>query len=73
MYDGFKISMVVKDDDLMKHIDASARFAKGDSIKVELEITQRFNPSYMAYENKFYRIVKFKEHIKAPWQPRMFG
>lgn len=71
MYNGFKISIVVKDDDLMKHIDSGARFAKGDSIKVKLEIVQKYNPNYMAYENKSYRIVEFKEHIKAPTQSKI--
>lgn len=71
MYNGFKISIVVKDDDLMKHIDSGARFAKGDSIKVKLEIVQKYNPNYMAYENKSYRIVEFKEHIKSPTQSKI--
>lgn len=74
MYNGFKISVIVKDDDLMKHIDNGARFAKGDSIKVRLEIIQKYNDQYMAYENKSYRITEFIEHIKAPIQSKItFG
>lgn len=70
IYNGFKISIVVKDDDLMKLIDSGARFAKGDSIKVKLEILQRYNPDYNAYENKGYRIIEFVDHIKAPTQSK---
>lgn len=70
IYNGFKISILVKDDELMKLIDAGARFAKGDSIKVKLEILQRYNPSYNAYENKSYRILEFIDHIKAPTQSK---
>lgn len=71
LYNGFKISIVVKDDALMKLIDGGARFAKGDSIKVKLEILQRFNTDYNAYENKGYRIIEFVEHILAPTQSKM--
>lgn len=70
IYNGFKISIVVKDDDIMKLIDAGARFAKGDSIKVKLEILQKYNPDYNAYENKGYRILEFIDHIKAPTQSK---
>lgn len=70
IFNGFKISILVKDDELMKIIDAGARFAKGDSIKVKLEILQRYNRSYNAYENKSYRILEFIDHIKAPTQSK---
>ena len=63
LYNGFKIPMIVKDDILMKIIDDGERFGKGDCIRVDLQINQKFNPEYNSYENKSYRIVKFKEHI----------
>lgn len=34
MYNGFKISMIVKDDALMQKINEGERFGKGDAIKV---------------------------------------
>ena len=37
IYNGFKISITVKDDELMRHIDGGARFAKGDYINVKLK------------------------------------
>lgn len=63
MYNGFKISMIVKDDALMQKIDEGERFGKGDAIKVKLRRVQRYNKEYRAYENKSYRIVEFIEHI----------
>lgn len=72
MYNGFKISMIVKDGALMQKIDEGERFGKGDAIKVKLRRVQKYNKDYRAYENKSYRIVEFIEHI-VPQQPlRMF-
>jgi len=72
IYNGFKIGMVVKDDALMRRIDEGDRFGKGDAIKVRMRITQRYNPTYKAYENKSYKIVEFLEHINAPSQKKLF-
>lgn len=74
LYNGFKISLVVKDDALMKHIDNGARFAKGDAIKVKMKIVKRYNAEYNAYENKGYKILEFMEHIVAqrPNQGKLF-
>lgn len=63
VYNGFKISMVVKDDALMQEIDNGARFGKGDSIRVKMKILKKYNPDYNVYENKSYKIVEFYEHI----------
>jgi hypothetical protein len=68
LYNGFKIPLTVKDDALMKIINDGARFGKGDSIRVDLQINQKYVPEYNGYENKSYRIVSFKEHILAPKQ-----
>lgn len=68
MYNGFKISMIVKDDALMQKIDEGERFGKGDAIKVKLRRVQKYNKEYRAYENKSYRIVEFIEHI-IPQKP----
>lgn len=73
MYNGFKISMTVKDDALMQKIDEGERFGKGDAIKVRLRRMQRYNKEYRAYENKSYRIVEFIDHI-IPQKPLpLFG
>lgn len=72
MFSGFKISVRVKDNVLMDLIDRGERFGKGDSIEVELEIVQRYNPSYRAYENRTYRILKFYKHNEAPEELNLF-
>lgn len=63
MYDGFKISVRVKDDALMQRIDNGERFGKGDAIKVKLRIVQKYNKNYNTYENKSYKIIAFYKHI----------
>lgn len=72
IYKGFKISIAVKDNELMRHIDNGARFAKGDHIRVRLEIMQKFNPDFKVYENKNFKILEFMEHIQSPGQGDMF-
>lgn len=72
LYNGFKISMTVKDDALMKKIDEGERFGKGDAINVQLKIVKRYNPTYKAYENKSYKILAFLDHIEAPKQEKLF-
>lgn len=68
MYNGFKISMIVKDDALMQKINEGERFGKGDAIKVKLRRVQRYNKDYRTYENKSYKIIEFYEHI-IPQKP----
>ncbi len=63
IYNGFKIGIVVKDDILMQKIDEGERFGKGDSIRVKMKITKKFNPEFNVYENKSYKIVEFYEHV----------
>jgi hypothetical protein len=72
LYNGNKISLPVKDENLQKKIDAGDSFAKGDALKVSLEISQRFNIEYNSYENISYHILEFKEHIHRPIQGKLF-
>lgn len=63
IYNGFSISMFVKDDALMNQIDNGARFGKGDAIRVKMKIVQKYIPEFNTYQNKSYRIEEFYEHI----------
>lgn len=73
IYNGIKLpAMDMKDAGLKKDIDNGMPFSKGDAIRVKLEITKEFNPSYNAYENKKYRILEVLEHIKRPQQSSLF-
>ena len=71
IYNSNKIGFVVKNTDLIKYTDEGARFAKGDHIRVKLEILQVYNEQYRAFENKSYKIIDFYEHIKSPEQGRI--
>lgn len=72
MFKGFKIPIRIKEGPLMELIDKGARFGKGDSIEVVLEIVQRYNPNYKAYENVRYKIKEFKKHIPCPKDGDLF-
>ena len=72
LYNGMRIpAMSMKDANLQEQIDKGLRFAKGDSIRVKLEITKEYNPALNAYENKKYRILEVLEHIKSPYQSNL--
>jgi hypothetical protein len=63
LYAGNKISAYIVDETFYERIDKGEKFSKGDSLEVELEITQELDPSINAYENKSYRILKVYHHI----------
>lgn len=67
LYNGIKLpAMSMKDTNLQSRIDAGLPFAKGDLIRVQLEITKEFDKSLNAYVNKKYRILEVLEHISRP-------
>lgn len=72
MYNGFTISMNVRNEALMKKIDEGERFGKGDLIHVKMKVNKRYNPKYRAYENKSFMIIEFLGHITAPKQQDLF-
>lgn len=72
LYNGFPISMMVKDDVLMKVIDQGARFGKGDTLHVKLKINQRYDDAMLGFVNVSYRIEEFYEHIPVPKQQDLF-
>ena len=72
MFNGARISMNVKDDALMKQIDAGERFGKGDRIRVKLRVVQTFFPEIQAFKDTSFRIVEFYEHVPAARQTELF-
>jgi len=72
MYDGHKILANIKDEIFFEHIDKGEAFAKGDTLKVEMEITQHYNDLAQAYGNHSYKVVKIIEHTKRPEQGKIF-
>lgn len=61
---GNKISANIFDEDFFKAIDSGESFAKGDQLKVDLQITQVLDESIGIYVNQSYAVVKVYEHIK---------
>lgn len=72
LYNGFTISMMVKDDALMQVIDEGARFGKGDTLHVKLKINQRYDEQMRGFVNISYRIEEFYEHIPVLKQGTLF-
>lgn len=71
VYNGFPISMYVKDDALTKAINKGERFGKGDALRVRLRIIQKYNEDFHTYVNYSYSIKEVFEHIKAPAQSKL--
>lgn len=68
VFRGIKISAFIKDDGFFRQIDKGEKFAKGDSLEVELEIRQVFDESVNAFFNDSYTITKVLKHIPRPPQ-----
>jgi hypothetical protein len=71
IYNGFPISITVKDDALMDAIDKGERFGKGDALHVKLKIVQKYDDNFNTYVNSSYKILEFYQHIDAPKQSRL--
>lgn len=62
-YKGNKISAYVTDDSFFSTVDSGEEFAKGDTLIVELQIEQVFDPSVNTYVNRNYQVLTVKEYI----------
>lgn len=67
-YSGNKISANIVDNEFYKKIDKGEPFAKGDALKVELQINQIFDEGVGIYINHSYQINKVIEHIPRSQQ-----
>jgi hypothetical protein len=65
IYRGNKINAKILDDEFYDKVDKGEKFSKGDSLEVELEITQYYEESVNVFLNKNYTITKVHRH-----QPR---
>jgi hypothetical protein len=63
-YEGYKIQANIIDEQFIARINRGERFAKGDALEVEIEITQRYDPTVDAFINKVYKINKFIRSIR---------
>ncbi len=63
VYDGNKISALIRDPDFFQQIDAGEKFAKGDELVVDIKIYQIYDQSIDGYVNQDYEITKVHSHI----------
>jgi hypothetical protein len=65
VYQGNKITAKIKDEAFYQLIDNRERFAKGDELVVEMEISQRWDESVRTYLNSSYLITRVDRHINV--------
>jgi len=63
VYQGNNISANITDADFFQQIDNGERFAKGDQLQADLEITQIYDEALRVYLNKSYTLTKVVKHI----------
>lgn len=63
-YKGNRISASIADENFFKMIDGGEPFAKGDQLRVDLQINQVLDESVGVYVNQSYQVIKVNEHIK---------
>jgi len=62
-FKGNKISAKISDPNFHELINKGERFAKGDTLEVELQITQKWEESVNTFINKSYQVNSIKRHI----------
>ncbi len=67
-YRGNKISAKMRDPNFQKTIDNGESFAKGDTLEVELQTTQKWDSSVNTFINKSYQVNKIIRHINREEQ-----
>ncbi|MDB5188924.1 MAG: hypothetical protein JWM92_522 [Candidatus Nomurabacteria bacterium] len=70
-YKGNRISANITDEDFFKMIDGGESFAKGDLLRVDLQINQSMDESVGIYVNQSYQVLKVHEHIKRLEQAQL--
>jgi hypothetical protein len=61
---GYKITAKIKDPNFYASINRGEQFAKGDTLKVELQINQKWEEGVNTFVNKSYQINKIEKHLK---------
>jgi len=62
IYRGNKINAKILDEMFYDKVDKGEKFSKGDSLEVDLEITQYFEESVNVFLNRSYTITKVHQH-----------
>ncbi len=74
IYKEQKLSAKMKDESLIDIINEGEKFAKGDYLLVDLEITKFYDKEMKTYliTPSSYKIIKYKKHIKIDEQKKLF-
>ena len=75
VFEGQKLSAKMNDQDIIKIIDEGEEFSKGDMMLVDLEITKFYDIDLGVYmiTKDSYKIINYKQHIKAAKQGKLFN
>lgn len=71
-YHNTKIPIKLSDDNLHKAIENGMTFKKGDALKVELEITSKWDEEDKIYYDYKYKILRIIDTIHSPTQQEIF-
>lgn len=69
VYQGNRIAVTMSDESFLSRIDRGERFAKGDTLEVELQIDQVLDLNINTYINKGYQVVRVFNHVPRAEQP----
>lgn len=74
VFDGQKLSAKMEDEAMINIIDQGEEFAKGDFMRVDLEVTKFYDKDLDTHliTKDSYKILKYIEHIKSPKQGKLF-
>lgn len=71
---GNRVPVTMKDEAFLSKIDSGiSRFGKGDTLDVELQIDQVYDPELMVYLNRLYQINRVVKHHPRPEQENLFN
>lgn len=68
-----RINAIIADPDFNQKVkDGGGRYASGDLLSADLEVTQIYDPNYDTFVNNSYRILKVTGHTPNPEQQNIF-
>jgi hypothetical protein len=71
VYQGIRIPVAMSDESFLTRIDRGERFAKGDTLEVDLQIDQVLDPNINTSINKGYQIIKVNAHAPGAEQSQL--
>jgi hypothetical protein len=63
LYHSIRIPVTLKDERFLNRVETGEKFAKGDTLIVNLRIQQKLDKQLRTYVNKTYEIMEVKQHV----------